>query len=104
MAQQPAELSPLLVPGLEQPRTPTQGTPPATPTAEPTMVLLTSAMAPDDPPQPPKKKKWMHRALAFAISSLIPTSLLTAILFLGGDSYKPIDGLPKNESGVGFCA
>jgi len=100
MPQQPAELSPLLFnPSPELPSTPTRETPPTTPTSEPTAVPLANTIPPEDPPQPPKKK-WKRQILAFTISIIFPASVLTAILFLGGDSYNTVSGLPKGENGV----
>ena len=60
-------------------------------------------MAPEDFHLPLKKNLLKCRvALALMVFLVIPASLSMALFFLGSDGHYPLDGFPRNESGVGF--
>ena len=82
MPQQPAEVIPLLASGTERTSTPTQEIlPPATPTAESTIVPLSSTPTPEDSPRSPSESliqsfiSWRLALLGLAVIILVGVCL-----------------------------
>lgn len=101
MPQQPAEVS-----GAEQPSTPIQETPQLSLVTETTNVPLTSAVVPEDPTHPPKKNRILRLlSRKKVLFGLVLLFLVGASLAAGGASdsngHYAVDGLSRNESGVG---
>ena len=97
---------------LEMPQSPAETPPPPTPDPErpstlerETLLRTPTTMAPEDFHLPLKKNLLKRRvALALMVFLVIPASLSMALFFLGSDGHYPLDGFPRNQSGVGFWA